>query len=361
MDLSPNKIKDIVKAAGLYQDTLDMENNKYNDPTYFLDIIVDPGQELLRVDKYVHSKSPNISRSKIKRMLEEGKVLINGQKIKPNVKVKPGDRIQVEDIREEPEESIQAEDCLPPIVYEDGDILVVNKPVDMICHPGAGINRGTLLNGLAQHFEENREEYTLPRLGLIHRIDRNTSGLLVIAKKVRAMRKLQSQFFEHTVNRKYIALVWGDVPENEGTIDAPIGRHPRQRNIMTVVDEHQEGKRAVTHYKVLERFGYVTLIECRLETGRTHQIRVHMKHLGHPLFNDTHYGGDRILKGTVFSKYKQFIENNFKIMQGHSLHAQTLGFVHPDTKEDVFFEAPLPEYFSDVLTRWRRYTQGHTG
>ncbi len=325
------------------------------DTPYFLDIIVDPGQEPLRIDKFVQSKTPNMSRSKIQKLIEEGKVLINNKVEKANFKIKPQDHVQVEDIREEVSDHIEPEDCMPEIVHEDADVLIVNKPAGMVCHPGHGNRSGTLLNGLAKYFEENQEEYSLPRFGLLHRIDKNTSGLLVIAKTLRALRKMQSQFFEHTVERKYIALVWGDVEEDAGTIHTKIGRHPRYRNLFAVMEEHEEGKEAITHYKVLERFGYVTLVECQLETGRTHQIRVHMKHLGHPLFNDVQYGGDKVLKGTVYAKYKQFIENNFNLMKGHSLHAQTLGFEHPDTSEQVHYLQALPDYFQETLERWRRY------
>lgn len=348
-------IKRIVKAVGL-DDEIDLESQENGIPP-LLDMMVDPGQEPLRIDRFIQSKTTKITRSKIQKMIESDLVKVNGNVVKTNHKIKPGDHIEVEDTREEVLDHIVAEDCLPPIVHEDGDLLIVNKPAGMVCHPGHGIHSGTLLNGLAKHFHENREEYTLPRFGLLHRIDKNTSGLLVIAKTVRALRKLQNQFFKHTIERKYIALVWGDVEEDEGTIQTKIGRHPRYRNIMSVMEEHEKGKEAITHYKVIERFGYVTLIECELETGRTHQIRVHMKHLGHPLFNDVQYGGNRILKGTVYSKYKSFVENCFKIMPRHALHAKTLGFKHPGTKEETLYSSEIPEDFSSVIEKWRRYTK----
>ncbi len=321
-----------------------------------LDMKVDPGQELLRLDKYIQSKMEKVSRNKIQKYLEAGNILVNQKVEKSNYKVRPGDHIQVIDLRDERPALITPEDCMPPIEYEDAQVLIVNKPAGMVCHPGHGNYTGTLLHGLAHHYNKNSEEYDLDRFGLVHRIDKDTTGLLVVAKSEQAMRSLQKQFQDHTTERKYVALVWGDVPEDEGTIEGPIGRHPRHRNIFTVVDEHEEGKNAITHYKVLKRYGYVTLIECQLETGRTHQIRVHLKHIGHTLFGDGHYGGDKILKGTVFSKYKQFIENNLKIMPRQALHAKSLGFVHPETDEKMVFDSELPEDFQQVLEKWDRYT-----
>ncbi len=246
------------------------------------------------------------------------------------------------------------------IVYEDDDIMVINKPAGMVVHPGCGNYRGTLVNGVAYYLKEKNpglSESELPRFGLVHRIDKNTSGLLVLAKTEKASLDLANQFFEHTVQRKYIALVWGDFEEDEGTVTAHVGRHQRFRKIMDSYPEGDHGKEATTHFRVLERFGYVTLIECRLETGRTHQIRVHMQHIGHPLFNDETYGGDRIVKGTVFSKYRQFVDNCFAICPRHALHAKTLGFIHPITKQEMLFDSELPEDILAVIEKWRNYTQ----
>ncbi len=320
-----------------------------------LDIVVDPGQELMRIDKYVHNRMEKVSRTKIQKYLEAEHILVNGEAEKSNYKVRPGDRIQVRDLRDERPSVIVPEDCMPPIVYEDEAILVLHKPAGMVCHPGHGNHSGTLLHGLAHHYDQSSEEYDLDRFGLVHRIDKDTTGLLIVAKTAEAMQSLQQQFYDHSTERKYVALVWGDVAKSEGTIEGAIGRHPRHRHIMTVVDEHENGKNAITHYKVLQRYGYVTLVECQLETGRTHQIRVHMKHIGHTLFGDSYYGGDKILKGTVFSKYKQFIENNLKIMPRQALHAKTLGVDHPVTGERMVWDTELPQDFQLLLEKWDRY------
>jgi 23S rRNA pseudouridine1911/1915/1917 synthase len=245
------------------------------------------------------------------------------------------------------------------IVYEDTDIMIINKPAGMVVHPGSGNYSGTLLNGVSYYLREQNpdiSEDVLPRFGLVHRIDKNTSGLLVLAKSEKAMKHLAKQFFDHTISRKYIALAWGDVEKDSGTVVAHIGRHLRFRKLFEAYPEGDHGKEAITHYNVLERLGYVTLIECVLETGRTHQIRVHMKHIGHPLFNDDFYGGDKIVKGTVYTKYKQFVDNCFDICKRQALHAKTLGFVHPITGENVFFEAPLPDDIAQVIEKWRKYS-----
>jgi 23S rRNA pseudouridine1911/1915/1917 synthase len=259
--------------------------------------------------------------------------------------------------------SPESTDVLPEkmdlnIVFEDDDLMVINKPAGMVVHPGSGNYSGTLLNGVAYYLQQKNpdiSESTLPRFGLVHRIDKNTSGLLVLAKHDKAMRHLAKQFFDHTVKRRYMALVWGDVEQDSGTIIAHVGRHQRLRKLFEAYPEGEHGKEAITHYTVLERFNYVTLVQCILETGRTHQIRVHMKHLGHPLFNDDFYGGDRIVKGTVYTKYKQFVENCFAICSRQALHAKTLGFTHPTTGEELYFESDLAEDISAVIEKWKKY------
>ncbi len=246
------------------------------------------------------------------------------------------------------------------IIYEDDDVMVINKPAGIVVHPGSGNRNGTLINGIAYYLQQQNpgiDETNLSRFGLVHRIDKHTSGLLVIAKNAKAMTDLAKQFFDHTVHRRYIALVWGDFENNEGTIKAHVGRHQRFRKLFTAYPEGEHGKEAITHYKVLEKFNYVTLIECRLETGRTHQIRVHMQLIGHPIFNDDFYGGDRIVKGTVFTKYKQFVDNCFVICPRHALHAQQLGFIHPTTKKRMNFESELPGDMKAMIEKWKKYSE----
>ncbi len=259
-----------------------------------------------------------------------------------------------------PEETDVVPEYVPlNIFYEDDDLMIINKPAGMVVHPGSGNYSGTLLNGVAFYLKQKSpgiSEETLPRFGLVHRIDKNTSGLVVLAKTDVAMRQLAKQFFDHTVRRQYVALVWGDLKDDEGTIVAHVGRHQRFRKLFEAYPDGDHGKEAITHYKVLERFGYVTLVECVLETGRTHQIRVHMKHIGHPLFNDDFYGGDKIVKGTVYSKYKQFVDNCFALCPRQALHAKTLGFVHPSTGKELFFDTALPEDMNQVIERWRQYS-----
>jgi 23S rRNA pseudouridine1911/1915/1917 synthase len=312
-----------------------------------LRIIVDKGQSLLRIDKFLMHRVENASRNRIQNAVELGNVLVNDKTIKASYKVKPLDVISV--VLPHPPRDTE-------VYPEDHDVLVINKPAGMVVHPGYNNYTGTLVNGLVFHFQQLP---TLPgndgRPGLVHRIDKDTSGLLLISKNERAMTWLAKQFFDHTITRKYIALVWGDL-EQDGTVTGYIGRSINDRRVMSIYDDPEKGKWSVTHYKVLERMGYVTLIECQLETGRTHQIRAHMKHIGHPLFSDATYGGDKILKGTVFSKYKQFVENCFEIMPRQALHAQTLGFLHPTLKKQMPFEAPLPQDFAMVLDKWRKYS-----
>jgi 23S rRNA pseudouridine1911/1915/1917 synthase len=320
-----------------------------------LRLIVDKGQSLLRIDKFLMHRVENASRSRIQTAIDLGNVLVNDKAIKPSYKVKPLDVISVVLPHPPRDTEVYPENIPLDIFYEDDDVLVINKPPGLVVHPGYNNYTGTLVNGLVYHFQQLP---TMPgndgRPGLVHRIDKDTSGLLLISKNERAMTWLARQFYEHTITRKYIALVWGDI-ENDGTVTGYIGRSLKDRRVMSIYDDPEKGKWAVTHYKVLERLNYVTLIECQLETGRTHQIRAHLKDIGHPLFNDAIYGGDHILKGTVFNKYKQFVENCFGLLPRQALHAQTLGFIHPSTRKVVSFEAPLPADFDAALTKWRKY------
>ena len=317
------------------------------------------GQEPLRVDKFLMNFIENATRNKIQQAAKQGHIWVNGDIVKQNYKVKPGDEVKV--LFEHPpyEFLLTPEDIPLDIVYEDDVLLVVNKPAGMVVHPGHGNYSGTLINALVHHFE-NLPKNSSERPGLVHRIDKDTSGLLVIAKTEAAMAHLANQFFEKTSEREYVALVWGNVENDEGTVEGPIGRNPKNRLQMMVFPEGEQGKEAITHYKVLERLGYVTLVSCRLETGRTHQIRVHMKHIGHTLFNDERYGGDKILKGTTFTKYKQFVENAFKVLPRQALHAKTLGFQHPVSGEFMRFDSELPDDMVACIEKWRNYAK-HTG
>lgn len=324
-------------------------------------IVVDPGQTLLRIDKFLSNRLMNATRSRLQAAADEGKVLVNKIPVKSSYKVKPGDEISIVMDYPRRELKIIPENIPLNIVYEDDSLIVINKPAGLVVHPGHGNYSGTLVNALAYHFKElplfNSDD---PRPGLIHRIDKNTSGLLVIAKTTEAKVSLSLQFFEKTTKRRYVALVWGDLEKNEGTITGNIGRSLKNRQVFTVFPEGEHGKHAVTHYKVIERLGYVNLVECRLETGRTHQIRVHMKHIGHPLFNDDNYGGDQILRGTTFTKYKQFVANCFQMIPRQALHAQMLGFVHPATGEEMIFESELPDDLANVIVKWRNYLSNRT-
>ncbi len=323
-------------------------------------ITIDKGQESIRIDKFLVNRIEGATRNKIQQAISLGMVTVNGKEIKSNYKIKPLDAVIVFSDMHPDETDVVPEKMDLNIVYEDADIMIVNKPAGMVVHPGSGNYTGTLLNGVSYYLQQinpNISEDTLPRFGLVHRIDKNTTGLLVLAKTDKAMRTLAKQFFDHTVKRQYVALVWGDVVEDSGTIIAHVGRNLRFRKLFEAYPEGDHGKEAITHYKVIERFGYVTLVQCILETGRTHQIRVHMKHLGHPLFNDDTYGGDRIVKGTVFTKYKQFVDNCFSICKRQALHAKTLGFIHPTTNKEMFFETELPEDMEQVIEKWRKYSQ----
>jgi len=321
---------------------------------------IDKNQEPIRIDKWLQMRLENASRNKIQKGIEAGFLTVNGKIVKSNYKIKPGDELVLLSYTNPEYTEVKAEPIPLDIVYEDDTILVVNKPANMVVHPGVGNYTGTLLNGVKYHLlqqNENVDEDELPRYGLVHRIDKNTTGLLVLAKTADAAAHLAKQFFHHTVQRKYVALVWGNVEENEGTINAHIARHQQYRKMFAAYPDGETGKHAITHYRVLERFNYVTLVECVLETGRTHQIRVHMKHIGHTLFNDYEYGGDKILKGTIYSKYKQFVENCFEVCNRCALHAKTLGFVHPKTGKALLFNSELPTDMQQLIEKWRNYVQ----
>jgi 23S rRNA pseudouridine1911/1915/1917 synthase len=319
---------------------------------------VDPGTELLRMDRYLTNLIAHVSRNRIQEAAKAGCILVNGRPEKSNYRVHPNDVISILLPRPPREFEIIPQDIPLDILYEDNDLIIINKPAGMVVHPAFGNYDGTLVNALAYHFQGQKDKNgdELKPL-LLHRIDKNTSGILVVAKSEEAQIKLAANFFDHTIDRKYRALVWGDFKEDEGTVIGNVGRDPRNRLVMTVFPDGEQGKHAVTHYRVVERFGYVTLIECQLETGRTHQIRVHMKYIGHPLFNDESYGGDQILKGTTFTKYKQFISNCFKLMPRQALHAKSLGFTHPITGKYMLFDSEMPDDFAAVLDKWRNYAK----
>lgn len=319
-------------------------------------VVVDKGQSQVRVDKYLFERLVNSSRNRIQKAADAGLIMANGKPVKSSYKVKPCDVLTVMMDRPRYDNDIIPEDIPLDIVYEDNELMVVNKPAGLVVHPGCGNYHGTLVNAIAWHLKDNPSyDPNDPQVGLVHRIDKDTSGLLVVAKTPDAKTHLGLQFYNKTTRRKYNALVWGVVENNEGTIEGNIGRNPRDRMQMAVLSDPAQGKHAVTHYRVLERLGYVTLVECVLETGRTHQIRVHMKHIGHTLFNDERYGGNEILKGTHFSKYKQFVNNCFETCPRQALHAMTLGFVHPRTGEEMFFTSPLPEDMTNLIDKWRNY------
>ncbi len=322
---------------------------------------VEKGQKPLRIDKYLMNFVENATRNKIQAAAKNGSIFVNGTPVKSNYKVKPFDKIRVLFTHPPHENLLVGEDIPLDIVYEDDELLVVNKPAGMVVHPGHGNYSGTLINALIYRFE-NLPNNSSERPGLVHRIDKDTSGLLVIAKTEQAMAHLSLQFAEKTSEREYVAIVWGNIEEEEGTVEGNIGRHPKNRlqNTVYLGDDADKGKPAVTHYKVIERLGYVTLVSCKLETGRTHQIRVHMKHIGHTLFNDERYGGEKILKGTTFTKYKQFVDNCFKVLPRQALHAKTLGFVHPKTGKFMSFDTPIPDDMVQCIEKWRTYSK-HQG
>lgn len=319
-------------------------------------LTVDPGQSLIRIDVFLANRLDNASRSRIQAAAEQGNILVNGAPVRSSYRIKPGDDIRIVMDYPRRELKIIPEEIPLNIVYEDEQLIVLNKPAGLVVHPGHGNYSGTLVNALAFYCKNlplfKTED---PRPGLVHRIDKNTSGLMVVAKTEMAKSKLAFQFFDKSVERVYQALVWGSVKDDQGTITGNIGRSPKNRQVFTVFPDGEYGKPAVTHYTVLKRIEYVSLMECRLETGRTHQIRVHMKHIGHPLFNDQVYGGDKILRGTTFSKYKQFVQNCFKLLPRQALHAKTLRFEHPLTGESMMFDSELPEDMATVIEKWENY------
>lgn len=322
-------------------------------------IEVDRGQTLIRIDKFLADKIRNVSRNRIQSAADADNILVNGKPVKPSYKVKPLDSISIVMAYPPRDVEVKAENIPISVLYEDNELLIVDKPAGMVVHPAHGNYTGTLVNALMYHLRDvplfSSGEV---RPGLVHRIDKNTSGILVIAKTELSMNKLAKQFFDRTTSRKYVALVWGDMETNEGTITGNIGRSIRDRKRMQVFPNGDQGKHAVTHWRVLERFGFVTLIECKLETGRTHQIRAHLEYLKHPLFSDEVYGGDRMIKGNLSTKYKQFIDNCFTLCPRHALHAQTLGFTHPKTGKEMNFESPLPNDMSALIEKWRKYSIG---
>ncbi|MDQ3051288.1 MAG: RluA family pseudouridine synthase [Bacteroidota bacterium] len=345
----------------MQQETEDQDAGEQEELYEHHRIIVDKGQSLLRIDKFLMMRLVNVSRNRIQNAADAGSILVNSVPVKPSYRVKPADTITIVLAHPPRDVEIIAEDIPVEILYEDADLVIVNKHAGLVVHPGYGNYSGTLVNAMAYHFHpdllgKSIEAETI-RPGLVHRIDKNTSGIMVIGRSEKALTHLAKQFYDRTIKRRYLALVWGDFDGDEGTITGHIGRNQTDRKSMEVYPDGEHGKHAVTHYKVLERFGYVTLVECRLETGRTHQIRVHMKHIGHPLFNDETYGGKKILKGTTFSKYKLFVEHCFEMVPGQALHARSLGFIHPSTGKEMYFEAPPPQNFHSMLDRWRVYIQ----
>jgi 23S rRNA pseudouridine1911/1915/1917 synthase len=316
----------------------------------------DPGQEIIRIDKFLLDRLPGTSRNKIQVAAKNGNILVGGKAVKQNYKIKPHDEVSVVFPYPVREIELIAQDIPLEIAFEDASLVIVNKPSNMVVHPGYGNYTGTMVNALVFHFDNlpSRIEDYFGRPGLVHRLDKNTTGLMVVAKTETALSLLAKQFFDRTTERRYHALVWGNVKE-DGTVTGHIGRSLKNRKVMAIFPDGEHGKHAVTHYSVIERFGLVTLVECRLETGRTHQIRAHMKHIGHPLFNDNEYGGDSIVRGTITSKYKKFIQNCFDLIPGQALHAKTLGFEHPVSKEYLRFNSQLPQGFETILEKWRNY------
>ena len=339
---------------------LNKDSNFESDLHEHFTFIVEKGQQPIRIDKYLMNFIENATRSKIQTAAKNGGILVNNIAVKSNYKVRPNDHIRVLFHHPTYEQLLQPENIPLNIVYEDDSVIVVNKPAGMVVHPGHGNYSGTLINALIYHFE-HLPKNSNDRPGLVHRIDKDTSGLLVVAKTEHAMNHLAKQFFDKSSEREYVALVWGHIDEEQGTVEGAIGRHPKNRlqNTVFMGEDAEKGKPAVTHYKVLERLGYVTLVSCKLETGRTHQIRVHMKHIGHTLFNDERYGGNLILKGTTFSKYKQFVDNCFNVLPRQALHAKTLGFEHPETGKFMRFSANLPQDMVTCIDKWRHYAK-HT-
>lgn len=344
VDLIDNDLQDDAGGEDLYE---------------HLRIVVDAGQSQVRIDKFIHERMNNVSRNKIQYAIRAGALTVNEKVVKANYLIRPRDLITLVLAREPYDDHVNAENIPLNIVYEDDDLLVLNKPAGMVVHPGIGNRSGTLVNALAYHIRNQalpiKAGNSYDRPGLTHRIDKDTSGLMLIAKTEYAMTHLAKQFFDHSIHRRYVTLVWGEPNEREGTIEGNIGRHPNNRMQMTVFKDGDDGKHAVTHYKVIEPMYYVSLVECRLETGRTHQIRVHMKHIGHPVFNDARYGGNEVVKGTMFSKYKQFVQNAFKVCTRQALHAKELGFIHPTTGKMMRFESDLPDDMKELVAKWHHY------
>ena len=343
----------------LDEDLFDTESESEENSGLYehLKIHVDKGQEALRIDKYLQIFRQNSSRNKISQACRAGNVVVNGTVVKQNYRVKPGDEISVLLTHPKRENIVIPQDIPIHIVFEDEDLIVVDKEAGMVVHPGHGNWDGTLVNALAFHFKKKGLKSDLDRVGLVHRIDKDTSGLLVVAKNEYALSHLAKQFFDRKTKRIYWAFVWGNIENEEGTIRGNIGRHQKNRMQMAVYEQGEQGKHAVTHYKVLERFRYMTWVECKLETGRTHQIRAHFRHIGHTLFNDERYEGHIPLKGQNLPKYKQFINNVFEILPRQALHAHTLGFIHPVTKEEMYFESPMPADMDAALKKWRKYLE----
>lgn len=340
-----------------YMGQIDLNEDDNTELYEHLRIDVDKGQSQERIDTFLTNHIQNISRNRVQQAARNGNILVNGKVVKQNYKVKPCDVISVVFTHPPRETDIKPQEIPLDIVYEDDDVIVINKQAGLVVHPGHGNFEGTLLHGLAYHFQQTGQHIENGFGYLVHRIDKDTTGLMIVAKNENAQAILARQFFEHTIHRRYYALVWGDFDEDEGTIVGNIGRSTSDRRKMTVYPNGDYGKDAITHWHVVERFGYVTLNEYRLETGRTHQIRAHSRYIGHPLFNDAMYGGDVILKGTTFSKYRQFIDNCFKLMPRHALHAKELGFVHPTTHKEMMFVSELPEDMTAVLEKWRNYVK----
>ncbi|MDR2679738.1 MAG: RluA family pseudouridine synthase [Tannerella sp.] len=356
----PEETEDILQCDDLFDPEEDSDESllpeKENQLYEHFRFTADRNQSLLRIDKFLTDRLTNTSRNRIQLAAEANCIFVNGSAVKSNYRVKPMDVITIMMSRPRFEFEIIPENIPLDIVYEDGELLVVNKPAGLVVHPGHGNYQGTLVNGLAYYLQDDpMYDPKDPGVGLVHRIDKNTSGLLVIAKRPEAKTNLGLQFFNKTAQRKYVALIWGIPKETEGRIEGNIGRDPRDRTVMAVFPDGEQGKHAVTHYHILEKFGYVSFVECRLETGRTHQIRSHMRHIGHPVFNDERYGGNVILKGLQSSGYKQFIRNCFEVCPRQALHAKTLGFVHPATGEEMFFDSEIPPDMQQLTERWRKY------
>ena len=350
------------EADNLLDNYNSTEDSEYNQEQKYIhyQFRADKGQGFLRIDKFLIDKIEGVSRSKIQQAAEAGNILVNGKPVKSNYKIKPLEEVVLVMNKPRIEIEIAPENIPLDIVYEDSDFLIVNKQAGLVVHPGHGNYTGTLLNAIAYHLKDMPDfDANDPRLGLVHRIDKDTSGLLLIAKNMVAKTFLAKQFLDKTITRQYVALVWGSVVNKEGKIEGNIGRDPKNRMLMRVFTSEDQGKEAVTHYEVAERLGYVTLVNCKLETGRTHQIRVHMKHIGHPIYNDQRYGGNEVLRGKNSSKYKQFVKNSFKDCPRQCLHAQTLGFIHPTTGEEMVFKSELPNDMMIVVEKWRSYVENN--